>query len=104
MYIIYVNLMKYSLIGGVPTSLEETGEQWDFPNGWAPLECIIVEGLLKLKTQAAFKKAFEIANKWIQSNYIGYKTFKKMFEKVSTYDNIIQFIIHYTLCLYSLFA
>lgn len=82
-----------TLIGGVPTSLEKTGEQWDFPNGWAPLECIIVEGLLKLRTQAAFKKALEIANKWIQSNYIGYQTFKKMFEKVSIYDNFQHYII-----------
>jgi len=23
--------------GGIPTSLLDSGEQWDFPNAWAPL-------------------------------------------------------------------
>lgn len=23
--------------GGIPTSLIESGEQWDFPNAWPPL-------------------------------------------------------------------
>ena len=23
--------------GGIPTSLRNTGEQWDFPNAWPPL-------------------------------------------------------------------
>uniref|UniRef100_A0A915Q1G6 Trehalase n=1 Tax=Setaria digitata TaxID=48799 RepID=A0A915Q1G6_9BILA len=33
---------------GIPTSLERnSGEKWDFPNGWAPLQHIIIEGLRK---------------------------------------------------------
>lgn len=24
--------------GGVPTSLTDSGQQWDFPNGWPPLQ------------------------------------------------------------------
>ena len=23
-------------VGGIPNSLQETGEQWDFPNAWPP--------------------------------------------------------------------
>lgn len=26
--------------GGVPNSFEQTGEQWDFPNVWAPMQVI----------------------------------------------------------------
>ncbi len=30
---------------GVVTTLRQTGEQWDWPNGWAPLQWIAVAGL-----------------------------------------------------------
>ncbi len=33
--------------GGVLTSLTETGQQWDAPNGWAPLQWVAVVGLRK---------------------------------------------------------
>ena len=32
--------------GGVPTSLDESGQQWDFPNAWPPLQHILVAGNL----------------------------------------------------------
>src|SRR5256885_3193777 len=31
--------------GGLATTLTATGQQWDQPNGWAPLQYIAVEGL-----------------------------------------------------------
>jgi alpha,alpha-trehalase len=31
--------------GGLLTTLRETGQQWDAPNGWAPLQWIAVAGL-----------------------------------------------------------
>ena len=34
--------------GGVPTSLVQSGQQWDFPNAWPPLQHVLVEGLLKV--------------------------------------------------------
>lgn len=30
--------------GGIPTSLEESGEQWDLPNAWPPLQEFVVLG------------------------------------------------------------
>ncbi|ETN76215.1 alpha,alpha-trehalase, partial [Necator americanus] len=34
--------------GGVPTSLQKhSSQQWDYPNGWAPLNHMIIEGLRK---------------------------------------------------------
>jgi alpha,alpha-trehalase len=30
--------------GGVPTSMNESGQQWDFPNAWPPLQQILVAG------------------------------------------------------------
>ena len=31
--------------GGIVTTTVDTGQQWDAPNGWAPLQWIAVEGL-----------------------------------------------------------
>lgn len=36
-------------IGGVPNSLEQTGEQWDFPNVWPPMQVKCYFNLLCLK-------------------------------------------------------
>ncbi|KAH9769896.1 Trehalase [Citrus sinensis] len=64
-----------SLLGaaGIATSLTRSGEQWDFPNGWAPLQHMIVEGLAKSRSQEAKSMAQDIAMRWINSNYVAYK-------------------------------
>lgn len=69
--------------GGVPTSLENSGEQWDFPNAWPPLQGIFIEGLLRLNSPDARRKALLFADRWVQVNYRGFKKFGNMFEKVS---------------------
>jgi alpha,alpha-trehalase len=39
------NLSKFERPGGLQTSTFESGNQWDAPFGWAPLQMIAVEGL-----------------------------------------------------------
>jgi alpha,alpha-trehalase len=39
------NLKLFERAGGLETSTNESGNQWDAPFGWAPLELIAVEGL-----------------------------------------------------------
>ena len=39
--------------GGIVTTTLDTGQQWDWPNGWAPLQWIAVEGLTCLRAEAA---------------------------------------------------
>uniref|UniRef100_A0A1B6DB06 Trehalase n=2 Tax=Clastoptera arizonana TaxID=38151 RepID=A0A1B6DB06_9HEMI len=68
-------------VGGVPISLENSGEQWDFPNAWAPLEAIMIQGLENLNTPKAKSLAYSLADKWIKTNYYGWIKFQKMFEK-----------------------
>lgn len=29
---------------GVPTSLSQSGQQWDMPNAWPPLQHMLIEG------------------------------------------------------------
>ncbi|KAL9422612.1 hypothetical protein AB3S75_034815 [Citrus x aurantiifolia] len=66
---------------GIATSLTRSGEQWDFPNGWAPLQHMIVEGLAKSGLQEAKSMAQDIAMRWINSNYVAYKETGAMHEK-----------------------
>ncbi|KAH9685214.1 Trehalase [Citrus sinensis] len=66
---------------GIATSLTRSEEQWDFPNGWAPLQHMIVEGLGKSGSQEAKSMAQDIAMRWINTNYVAYKETGAMHEK-----------------------
>ena len=64
--------------GGVPTSLANTGEQWDFPNAWPPLQDIMERSL---NISGNSDLAFELAKKWIDTNYLSWKETGHMYEK-----------------------
>lgn len=51
--------------GGLGTTLTVSGQQWDRPNGWAPLQYIAVEGL---KKYGESELAELIARRWINEN------------------------------------
>ena len=48
--------------GGVVTTTKPTGEQWDYPNGWAPLQWIAIAGLRRYGEE---RLAAAIACRWI---------------------------------------
>lgn len=64
--------------GGVVTTLKTTGQQWDAPNGWAPLQWMAVKGLENYDQK---KLAKEIAERWVVLNEKVYKNTGKMMEK-----------------------
>ncbi|KAG6501496.1 hypothetical protein ZIOFF_041377 [Zingiber officinale] len=66
---------------GIATSLTNTGQQWDFPNGWAPLQHMIVEGLANSGSKEARSLAEDIAIRWIRTNYVAYQRTGVMHEK-----------------------
>uniref|UniRef100_A0A8C2F2H5 Trehalase n=1 Tax=Cyprinus carpio TaxID=7962 RepID=A0A8C2F2H5_CYPCA len=66
---------------GVPTSLSESGQQWDMPNTWPPLQHMIIEGLSGLNSAHAKELAFSLAQRWIQTNWRAYIKYEAMFEK-----------------------
>jgi alpha,alpha-trehalase len=55
--------------GGLATTRRVTGQQWDRPNGWAPLQYLAVEGLKRYGEPAL---AAEIAKRWIGENLRSY--------------------------------
>ena len=48
--------------GGLRTTLVESGEQWDAPNGWAPLQWFAIAGLRRYGHDALAQR---IANAWL---------------------------------------
>ena len=57
---------------GIPNSLGETGQQWDFPNSWPPSVHMIIAGLLNCGGQAMEEGKIQAA-KWLNVNYNAYK-------------------------------
>lgn len=66
--------------GGLVTTLETTGQQWDSPNGWAPLQWIVIESL---RNYGYHQLAGEIRKRWIATNQ---KIFKESGKLVEKYD------------------
>ncbi|XP_031429612.1 trehalase [Clupea harengus] len=66
---------------GVPTSLHNSREQWDMPNAWSPLQQMLIQGLSDIPSEDPKDLAFELAQKWIQTNWAAYSTYEAMFEK-----------------------
>lgn len=64
--------------GGVATTLRETGEQWDAPNGWAPLQWLAAQGLEAYGHEAL---AEEIARRWTKTVARGFCESGKLVEK-----------------------
>nr|WP_297788860.1 trehalase family glycosidase [uncultured Allomuricauda sp.] len=69
--------------GGLVTTLEHSGQQWDAPNGWAPLQWLAVNGLLNY---GYVDEAKEIMNRWLTLNEKVYANTGKMMEKYNVED------------------
>lgn len=66
---------------GIPASLRNTGQQWDFPNAWAPLQDLVIRGLAKSSSPQTQEVAFQLAQNWIRTNFDVYSQKSAMFEK-----------------------
>ncbi|WP_162993817.1 trehalase family glycosidase [Halalkalicoccus subterraneus] len=64
--------------GGLVTSLTESGQQWDAPNGWAPLQWLAVVGLAGYGHD---ELATEIGGRWLDLNRSVFDETGQMLEK-----------------------
>ena len=74
---------KFLKAGGVVTTLINTGEQWDYPNGWAPLQWITYKGL---KNYGYAALADSVARNWTDLNIRVFFETGKMMEKYDVVD------------------
>ncbi|MDW5376204.1 alpha,alpha-trehalase TreF [Halomonas sp. HP20-15] len=64
--------------GGLVTTLNDTGQQWDSPNGWAPQQWLAIQGL---RHYGNTRLARMIAERWIATNVERYRKEGKLVEK-----------------------
>jgi alpha,alpha-trehalase len=69
--------------GGLVTSPTATGQQWDAPNGWAPLQWIAIKGL---QNYGQTKFAENIARDWMTKVIKVYRNTGKLMEKYNVSD------------------
>lgn len=71
-----------SFPGGVPHTLYNSGEQWDYPNVWPPMMHILIEGLNNLGTPKAVDLSKRLRMKWMRIAYQGFMSTGTVFDKV----------------------
>jgi len=73
-------LVSSSLLapGGIRSTTLQSGEQWDMPNGWAPLQWIATIGL---RNYGHVDLARAIAQRWVSTVRRDYEDFGLLFEK-----------------------
>ncbi|MDQ2862522.1 MAG: alpha,alpha-trehalase TreF [Bacteroidota bacterium] len=82
------NLQQHFLkAGGLISTTETTGQQWDAPNGWAPLQWMAIKGLRNYKQDELAK---EIAKRWMNINEKVYRDTGQMMEKYNVVETNIK--------------
>jgi alpha,alpha-trehalase len=69
--------------GGFVTTTIASGQQWDAPNGWPPLEWMAIEGLRRYGGVALASQA---AERWLTLNRRTYRATGRMMEKYDVVD------------------
>ena len=72
--------------GGWVTTLKQSGQQWDWPNGWAPLQWIVYQGLLNYGFTTTARKA---RDRWLMLNDKVFQVTGKMMEKYNVVDDVL---------------
>lgn len=73
--------------GGVVTTPNFSGQQWDAPNGWAPLQWMTVQALRNYKHQSL---AEQVAQRWVELNEEVFHNTGKLMEKYNVQDISLQ--------------
>ncbi len=77
---------QFLMAGGFVSTLNYTGQQWDAPNGWAPLQWLTINGLYNY---GYYDLGNTGAQRWLKRNYQVYKATGKMMEKYNVVDTAL---------------
>lgn len=75
---------------GVPNTLRASGEQWDYPNAWPPMQYTAIEALRALNDTQTDQIALSWTSRWVLTNFLAYNRTRYMFEKVRS--NLMGFV------------
>jgi alpha,alpha-trehalase len=79
--------IKFLKSGGLVTTLKRSGQQWDNPNAWAPLQYMAIDGLNKYNYNGL---ARSIAETWISTNIRVFNSTGKLMEKYNVIDTDVK--------------
>ena len=83
----YLLEQKFLAAGGLVNTLKITGQQWDAPNGWAPLQWMAIKGL---EYYGHDQLASSIAKRWIRLNKDVFKRTGKLMEKYNVVETHLE--------------
>jgi alpha,alpha-trehalase len=78
---------KFLKPGGLVTTFERSGQQWDNPNAWAPLQYMSIDGL---NNYHQLSLARSIAENWIRTNLSVFNNTGKLMEKYNVIDTDVK--------------
>lgn len=78
---------KFLRDGGVVTTLYKTGQQWDAPNGWPPLQYVTIKGLMNYGNRSL---AATVATRWMKLNEKVFANTGKMMEKYNVENTTLE--------------
>ncbi|MGB3774104.1 MAG: trehalase family glycosidase, partial [Leeuwenhoekiella sp.] len=77
---------KFLSPGGLSTTLNDNSQQWDYPNGWPPLQWLAIRGLQRYNKN---ELATKVQSRWLALNEDVYKHTGKMLEKYNVVDTTL---------------
>ncbi|WP_247236206.1 alpha,alpha-trehalase TreF [Telluribacter sp. SYSU D00476] len=79
--------LEFLKSGGALTTLNRTGQQWDAPNGWAPLQWITYRGLRNYNIN---ETAYHLRDNWLAIIEKVFRNTGKMMEKYNVSDTNLE--------------
>ena len=78
---------KFLKPGGLVTTFKRSGQQWDSPNAWAPLQYMAIDGLNKYNYSGL---ALSVAESWIGTNIRVFNLKGKLMKKYNVLDTDVK--------------
>jgi alpha,alpha-trehalase len=82
------NLHVFEQPGGLQTSMRRTGDQWDAPFGWAPLQWIAVEGLRRYGYRSEADRVSRSFLSMIQQEFVRHGTIEEKYDVVRRQSDV----------------
>jgi alpha,alpha-trehalase len=82
------NLRVFEQPGGLQTSPRQTGDQWDAPFGWAPLQWIAVEALRRYGYQSEADRVSLKFLSLVQQEFVRYGTIEEKYDVVRRQSDV----------------
>lgn len=79
--------IKFLKPGGLVTTFNRSGQQWDSPNAWAPLQYMAIDGLKNYHQDGLAKS---VAEAWIRTNIRVFDATGKLMEKYNVLDTEVK--------------